>query len=276
MLRSFALILAALFVMCSTLLPLSFGQAANSSPDELEFREAMAWADASTDKGIQRLEAFLNQYPNSYGRERAFERLIDLYTDAAREGDVRSTAERLLKEFPNNVKGKQNLHAIVIDFRTTSINKDGKFGDQKPDNRNEQRTTEQTDSAGQPKTGSPTLEQQSNTSAQTSSNQKAGTEKTIPPAKPPESGRETPDNQSEQENRSRQKTQSTNIVVALIGAFAAILAAYWRFVYKPKRESAASSTSGHSVSQSPVINVSPNINVSVGNVDRSHPDDHRK
>jgi multidrug resistance efflux pump len=56
-------------------------------------------------------------------------------------------------------------------------------------------------------------------------------------------------------------------VVALIGAFAAILAAYWQFVYKRTKE--ASGSTGNATLQSPIVNVSPNINVSIGTVDHS-------
>jgi hypothetical protein len=90
------------------------------------------------------------------------------------------------------------------------------------------------------------------------------------PSKPPES---KPTSVEQEKPTIPQKVVSSdsNIVVAIISAIAAILAAYWQFVYKPRQNAGASpkggsGNSGNSV-QAPVINVSPSFNISHGNTD---------
>jgi hypothetical protein len=88
------------------------------------------------------------------------------------------------------------------------------------------------------------------------------------PSKPHES---KPTSMEQEKPTIPQKVVSSgsNIVVAIISAIAAILAAYWQFVYKPRQDSGASlkGGSGNSVVQAPVINVSPSFNISHGNAD---------
>lgn len=58
--------------------------------------------------------------------------------------------------------------------------------------------------------------------------------------------------------------------VAIITAIPAILAAYWQFVYKPRKKrklAAIEKAKLAKVVQSPTFNVSPNVNVSYGNSD---------